>query len=72
MRDLMFAKKAPTDVDLIVVTDSEAILGIGDMGVGGILISVGKANIYSIGGGIDPSRILSVVLDVGTDNQQLL
>jgi len=59
-------------VDLIVVTDSEGILGIGDQGVGGILISIGKGNIYSLGGGIDPSRILPVVIDVGTDNPALL
>lgn len=59
-------------IDLVVVTDSEGILGIGDQGVGGILISSGKANIYTLGSGIDPSRILSVVLDVGTDNPALL
>jgi len=61
-----------SQVDLIVVTDSEGILGIGDQGVGGILISIGKGNIYSLGGGIDPSRILPVVIDVGTDNPALL
>lgn len=54
------------------MTDSEGILGIGDQGVGGILISMGKSNIYTLGGGIDPSRILPVVLDVGTDNPALL
>ena len=54
------------------MTDSEGILGIGDQGVGGILISIGKGNIYSLGGGIDPSRILPVVIDVGTDNPALL
>lgn len=59
-------------IDLIVVTDSEGILGIGDQGVGGQLIAQGKANLYTLGGGIDPSRILSVVLDVGTDNPALL
>ncbi|KAL8293726.1 hypothetical protein RQP46_000427 [Phenoliferia psychrophenolica] len=41
-------------------------------GVGGVLISIGKSNIYTLGAGIDPSRVLPVVLDVGTDNQQLL
>lgn len=54
------------------MTDSEGILGIGDQGVGGQLIAQGKANLYTLGGGIDPSRILSVVLDVGTDNPALL
>ncbi|GAA5918126.1 hypothetical protein JCM1841_005263 [Sporobolomyces salmonicolor] len=72
MRELMLQAKRPKDVDLIVVTDSEGILGIGDQGVGGILISIGKGNIYTLGGGIDPSRILPVVLDVGTDNPALL
>ncbi|GAA5873372.1 hypothetical protein JCM16303_001105 [Sporobolomyces ruberrimus] len=72
MRELLLQAKRPKDVDLIVVTDSEGILGIGDQGVGGILISIGKGNIYSLGGGIDPSRILPVVIDVGTDNPALL
>ncbi|GAA6043653.1 hypothetical protein JCM8097_000860 [Rhodosporidiobolus ruineniae] len=72
MREMLFSGKRPKDVDLIVVTDSEGILGIGDQGVGGILISMGKSNIYTLGGGIDPSRILPVVLDVGTDNPALL
>lgn len=51
MRQLMLEMKDPKDVDLIVVTDSEGILGIGDQGVGGILISIGKGNIYTIGAG---------------------
>ncbi|GAA6064064.1 hypothetical protein JCM10212_007038 [Sporobolomyces blumeae] len=72
MRELLLQAKRPKDVDLIVVTDSEGILGIGDQGVGGILISIGKGNIYTLGGGIDPSRILPVVIDVGTDNPALL
>lgn len=62
----------PDDVDLIVGTDGEAILGIGDWGVGGIEISVGKLALYTAGGGIDPRRTVAVVLDVGTDNEQLL
>lgn len=62
----------PDDVDLIVCTDGEAILGIGDWGVGGIEISVGKLALYTAGGGIDPRRTIAVVLDVGTDNEQLL
>ncbi|CAE6430444.1 unnamed protein product [Rhizoctonia solani] len=59
-------------IDLIVVSDAEAILGIGDQGVGGIGISTAKATVYSLIGGIDPSKALSVTLDVGTDNQNLL
>ncbi len=60
------------DVDLIVGTDAEAILGIGDWGVGGIQIAVGKLALYTAGGGIDPRRCIAVSLDVGTDNEQLL
>ncbi|MDH6245436.1 NAD-dependent malic enzyme [Mycobacterium sp. OTB74] len=62
----------PDDVDLVVCSDAEEILGIGDWGVGGIQIAVGKLAIYTAGGGIDPSRTIPVSLDVGTDNQQLL
>lgn len=58
--------------DLIVVSDSEAILGIGDQGVGGIGISTAKAVVYTLVGGIDPSRTLPIVLDVGTNNENLL
>lgn len=59
-------------VDLIVVTDSESILGIGDQGVGGINIAIGKLAVYTAAAGIDPSRVLPVVLDVGTNNQDLI
>jgi malate dehydrogenase (oxaloacetate-decarboxylating) len=62
----------PDDVDLIVCSDAEAILGIGDWGVGGIQIAIGKLAIYTAGGGINPSRSLPVSLDVGTDNKKLL
>jgi malate dehydrogenase (oxaloacetate-decarboxylating) len=62
----------PDDVDLILCSDAEAILGIGDWGVNGIQISVGKLALYTAGGGIDPRRTIAVNLDVGTDNEQLL
>jgi len=60
------------DCDLIVATDSEGILGIGDQGVGGIQISIGKLTVYTAAGGIHPRRVIPVVLDVGTDNLRLL
>jgi len=62
----------PDDVDLIVATDAGAILGIGDWGVGGIHIAVGKLAVYTAAGGIDPARTIPVMLDVGTDRQSLL
>ncbi len=60
------------DVDLIVCSDAEEILGIGDWGVGGIQISVGKLAVYTAAAGIDPRRVIPVSLDVGTDNEALL
>ena len=60
------------DIDIIIVTDSEGILGIGDQGVGGIQICLGKKSLYTAAGGVDPDRMLTVVLDVGTDNLRLL
>ena len=60
------------DVDLIVVTDSEGILGIGDQGVGGVQIAIGKASVYTAAAGIHPRRIMPLALDVGTDNLGLL
>ncbi len=62
----------PNDIDLLVATDSESILGIGDWGVGGINIAIGKLAVYTAAAGIDPSRVLPVVLDVGTNNEKLL
>ncbi|HET8788794.1 MAG TPA: NAD-dependent malic enzyme, partial [Actinomycetes bacterium] len=60
------------DVDLIVATDAEGILGIGDQGVGGIDIAIGKLAVYIAAAGIHPRRVIPVVLDMGTDNLALL
>ena len=62
----------PDDVDLLVCTDAEEILGIGDWGVGGMQIAVGKLAVYTAAAGIDPRRVIPVALDVGTDNETLL
>ncbi|WVR00175.1 hypothetical protein IAU59_007317 [Kwoniella sp. CBS 9459] len=60
------------ELDLIVVSDAEAILGIGDQGSGGIGISSAKAVIYTLAAGVDPAKALAVTLDVGTNNKDLL
>lgn len=60
------------DIKLIVVTDAEAILGIGDWGVNGVAIAIGKLMVYTAAAGINPNKVLPLVLDVGTDNKQLL
>ncbi len=62
----------PEDIDLIIATDAEQILGIGEWGVGGIEVPIGKLAIYTAAGGIDPARGIAVMLDVGTNRGSLL
>jgi malate dehydrogenase (decarboxylating) len=59
------------DVDLVIVTDGSRVLGLGDLGVNGAGIVIGKADLYIAGAGFDPSRILPVALDLGTNNEKL-
>ena len=61
----------PADIDLILATDAEQIFGIGDWGVGGIEVAIGKLAIYTAAGGIDPARVIPVMIDVGTDRDGL-
>lgn len=60
------------DIELIVATDGEGILGIGDWGINGVDIAIGKLMVYTAAAGIDPSKVLPVSLDVGTNNEKLL
>ncbi|WP_131764325.1 NAD-dependent malic enzyme [Legionella drozanskii] len=68
----IISNRTNPEIDLIVVTDGEGVLGIGDQGIGGMDIPVAKLMVYTLCGGINPIRTLPVFLDVGTNNQELL
>ena len=70
--DQIVANLPQERIDVIVATDGERILGLGDLGSGGMAISIGKLSLYTLFGGIHPARVLPVMIDVGTNNEAIL
>ncbi|MBC1482419.1 NAD-dependent malic enzyme [Listeria sp. FSL L7-1509] len=61
-----------TNIDMIIVTDGEGVLGIGDWGVNGVKIAIGKLAVYTVAAGLAPERVLPIIIDAGTNNEVLL
>lgn len=69
---LMIDNRSNAEIDLVVITDGERVLGLGDQGIGGMNISIGKLMVYVLCAGVNPLRTLAITLDVGTNNPKLL
>src|SRR3990167_10860290 len=68
----MIETRTNENIDIIVVTDGEGVLGIGDQGIGGMNIAIAKLMVYTLCANINPHRVLPIQLDVGTNNPHLL
>lgn len=69
---LLNGSKNLAEIKLMVITDGEGVLGIGDWGIQGVAISTGKLAVYTVASGLNPQQVLPIVIDAGTNNQQLL
>lgn len=66
------SKGMDEEIKMMVITDGEGVLGIGDWGIQGIAISVGKLAVYTVASGLNPQQVLPIVIDAGTNNEELL